>query len=258
VTLGRRVTTTLAPLRRSLQERILESSCRLCTRRIHSYNYQRAPAAAAQVQQNAELGSRIESILQEVNWAKSSEKEAQKAATASKSTAKSPTQSKSAKKSPKKTFKSPASPSKGNITKARVTPEPKKKKIKEKDPETKPSNISSQPVWNRERILEEHPTPPENLLPRKVTVHRGGKKREFDWKKDPRLFIEEGLKLSLKTEVHEEKRPEHHVHAKIHAKWCKYTCTAVGAGANKVTYLISTVYTNGNSKQLSMLRHCIS
>ena len=216
----------LAPLRRSLGERILESTvCKVCTRSIHSQNPIRG-AAAAQVQINDEF-IRIDS---------------KKSKNAS---------------SIQQTFKSPPAPFPSgpplNQRKPKSSPPPAKHvslKAASSTPVTdKHANVPKETMlataatmtspysWDAHSIHSRYEEPPEKLLPPRVTIKRkGSKAKAYKWRDSSLRFIEEGLRLRIKFEFIslEKLKLGHGWRVKISANWSKNGSVAIGDGKTKV------------------------
>jgi len=227
----------LAPLRRSLGERIIESSvCKVCTRSIHSQNPIRG-AAAAQVQVNDEFihidskkSKNTSSLQHTFKSPRTPFKSHQPSSTLHK-------------------FKSPPSPTSKHI--------PLKAKASEKDianSADKHANVPKEKIletaatmnspysWDAQNILSRYEEPPEKLLPPKCTIKRkGSKARVYKWRDSALKFIEDGLHLRVKFEFIslEKLKLGQGWRVKISANWSKNGTVAIGDGKTKVCLSIN-------------------
>ena len=217
----------LAPLRRSLGERILESSiCKVCTRSIHSQNPIRG-AAAAQVQINEEFihihskKSKNASSIQQtfksppVPFASGPPKRQQKLKS-------SPS---TAKHVPSKDVGStPGTDKHANVPKEKIM--------------ATAATMNSPYSWDAHSILSRYEEPPEKLLAPKCTIRRkGSKAKVYMWRDNPLKFIEDGLRLRVKFEFIslEKLKLGQGWRVKIAANWSKNGSVAIGDGKTKVT-----------------------
>ena len=226
----------LAPLRRSLGERIIESSvCKVCTRSIHSQNPIRG-AAAAQLQVNDEfinIGSKksknTSSLQQTFKSPPAPFKSHQTSSTQQK-------------------FKSPTSPNSKHIPLKSKTSEKKSSPTAGKDanvPKEKiletAATMNSPYAWDAQSLLSRYEEPPEKLLPPKCTIKRkGSKARVYKWRDSPLKFIEDGLHLRVKFEFIslEKLKLGQGWRVKIAANWSKTGSIAIGDGKTKVSLSI--------------------
>ena len=217
----------LAPFRRSLGERILESSvCKVCTRSIHSQNPIRG-AAAAQVQINDEfihIGS----------------KKSKNASSIQQTFKSPPAPFASAPPTRQQKLKSSPSTAKHGPLKAMGTTPvadkhanvPKEKIL------TTAATMNSPYSWDAHSIPSLYEEPPEKLLPPKCTIKRKGTKAKvYKWRDNPLQFIEEGLRLRVKFEFIslEKLKLGHGWRVKISANWSKNGSVAIGDGKTKVS-----------------------
>jgi hypothetical protein len=210
----------LTPLRRSLGERILESSAngRICIRSIHVQNPIRG-AAAAQVQINDDY------LVKGLAQLKPQNKRPP------------PVQQK---------FRSPPSPIQPKSSQA------KNKSKKQSTPaapvaeiaDTKEAKLStatqinSPYLWSRQNILSLYSLPDENVLPVKVEFVTRSRNRlqGYHWQKEPLNFLEKGLKLNLKIDYVslEKSKLGKGYRVRILANWSKNVGIAIGDGPSKV------------------------
>ena len=216
----------LAPLRRSLGERILESSvCKVCTRSIHSQNPIRG-AAVAQVQINDEFIH--------INSKNS------KNASSIKQTFKSPP-APFASTPPPKQQKSKSPPSTGkHVSLKAIGSTPVAGKHAKAPKETilaTAATMNSPYSWDADSILSRYEEPSEKLLPPKCTIKRkGSKAKVYKWHDNPLKFIEDGLHLRIKFEFIslEKLKLGNGWRVKIAANWNKNGSIAIGDGKTKV------------------------
>jgi hypothetical protein len=235
----------LAPLRRSLGERILESSVHstICKRAIHVQNPIRG-AAAAQVQLNDDYIIQSIKQLKPENAPKNPPRLQQKFKSP-------PSPIKSQQKGKSSPKKAPASPPPAVVTPTVATPENTPSIL------ATATQMSSPFLWNTKNILSLYPEPFEKLLPPEVEIVSRKSSRIHRWRNESLQFLEQGLKLILKIDyisLEKAKRGKG-FRVRIHANWAKHIGIAIGDGPTKVHF--DKAHANDSKRPLITL-HCIS
>jgi hypothetical protein len=239
----------LAPIRRSLGERILESSrhCRVCIRQLHDQHHVRGPAIAeAQVSEeyipplksrstNSAKGKPIDfQALQ-----RKAEAEQQRKIEPPTSQPKPPSPRISAVKPAvtkavppaKQTKKSKQQNSPGKASTKAQTTTTSKASAAETDP-------SSQFGFDANKVRSTYTAPAETVLPRAIEYNKKSKKGgpsisfRIDYESEALRYLEEGLKVRTKIEFAQLRSGGYRV--RLTAAFHKKTAVAMGDGQTKV------------------------
>jgi len=245
----------LAPIRRSLGERILESSrhCRVCIRQLHDQHHVRAPAIAeAQVSEEYIPPLKPKSESRSTHSGKDKPidfRNLQKRV-----------QEQLKVEPPTSQFKQPLrkqSASQPALTKA-VQPRKQIKKSKQEKlaaekaatkaqttTTTKPSAAETDPTaqfgFDARKLRSIYEPPDENVLPRIIEYSKKNKKTgtsvsyRIDYESEPLRYLEEGLKLRTKIEFAQIRSGGYRV--RLTAGFHKNTVVAMGDGHTKVSPL---------------------
>jgi hypothetical protein len=230
----------LTPLRRSLGERILESSqhhCKICIRHLHNQHPLRGPATAeAQV---------AEEYLPPLKSPQSTK------GTASNFTVLqnrlSPTSTKRSKSAPKPLTNVASLLTNPNKSTQQKTGKTTPNKAAVAFPQKAPSGTidpASQFGFDLRKVRSTYPAPDEAVLPRRVEYLKKNRQttvsHKVEYESEPLRYIEDGLKIRTKIEFAQLRGSGFRV--RLTAAYHKDTLIAMGDGETKVCPGITCVY----------------
>ena len=241
----------LAPIRRSLSERILESSrhCRVCIRHLHDQHPLRGPATAeAQVAEDYIPPLRPKSDSRSPQSSKGNFN-----GPPNRQVKGQPQRSPSTSKHPPMETKPPLA----NVVASLQRNRSKQQTVPEKLNMDQATGRSQQPTsgaatadpaaqlgFDERKVRATYPAPDGNVLPRRIEyLKKKGKttvSHKVDYETDPLGYIEDGLKIRTKIEFAQLRAGGCRV--RLTAAYHKQTLVAMGDGPTKVTILFTERY----------------
>src|SRR5579859_4151811 len=200
-------------VRRSLGERLVESSVPrpICIRRIHSQNPIRG--AAAQVQQVSAPLSGIQSYQTK------------------------PSAQNKSRKADNLWLASNSSRISSEKTKAKSVDRGEEKSTQE-DLLKSATSLNSPHHWDKKSISKLYEPPAEDEIPARLEKRSKPSKptKVYDWRENPFKYLEEGLMLAVKMESVNIKRKggAKNIRVRLSARWASHSHVAIGDGTTKV------------------------